>query len=216
MEAPPGLYVTWDASEVDDSAFLRYNVYRRTPDESEWTLIKEITNKGVNFYQDYLVKSGQSYVYSITQTANIGGEEVESEHPTSVSGSVTYLDTFIHAVQRPDIYTQVFTEERTIQIMQETRFLQSWSRIKPVAHVGHSEGRQIILQTRLGWDIYEEIWNATVDVFSSQRTRGSVLCLRGEDGSLFYCQMTNPMRSDQKMIAAPILTFQEVHWIEGV
>jgi hypothetical protein len=88
--------VDW-TSAVSDPAFNSWRVYRKTTDDTDWTLIYETTDLGTHTYHDYLISSGQTYQYTVTQSAVVSSVIVEST-PGYLSGGVQDTNTYPVAV----------------------------------------------------------------------------------------------------------------------
>lgn len=72
-------YVLIDWSSMQpDPYFNSWKVFRRIFGEDSWTLLAEIVDINVDEYHDWLVISGQTYQYTVTQTAYNGSTLLES------------------------------------------------------------------------------------------------------------------------------------------
>lgn len=69
--------VDWSAT-APDPAIVAWRVYRRELPNAEWSLVEEINDSARKTWKDYLVKSGSSYMYNITQVADRSGALLES------------------------------------------------------------------------------------------------------------------------------------------
>lgn len=72
-------YVLVDWSNATaDSQLVAWRVYRRPTDSTVWERIAEYTDQTIKQHKDFLVKSYETYVYSVTQVANRFGTNLES------------------------------------------------------------------------------------------------------------------------------------------
>lgn len=76
--------INW-SNQSADPRLVAWRVYRRTLPDNTWELIEEIPDEGVKFYRDYLVQSGKSYMWTVTQLADRSGAILES--PVGVRAS---------------------------------------------------------------------------------------------------------------------------------
>lgn len=92
--APSSIQYDFDAEDADtygyidvewsnatpDSLFASWKVYRRAASDTTntWQLVYETTDQNVRHYLDYLLVAGDSYSYSVTQTATRSGSLLES------------------------------------------------------------------------------------------------------------------------------------------
>ena len=72
-------YVLVDWSNATaDAQLVAWRVYRRETDSTVWDLIAEYTDQSVKQHKDFLIKSYETYIYSVTQVANRFGSNLES------------------------------------------------------------------------------------------------------------------------------------------
>lgn len=77
------VYITWTDANMD-ADFSSWNVYRRRRGDAVWTSIATVSSGAGRYaHRDYLVGSGRTYEYTITQTVDRFGDMVESL-PTKV------------------------------------------------------------------------------------------------------------------------------------
>lgn len=105
-EAPDPIEYNTDSSEIDTAGYLRidwygavaddtfaaWRVYRRKLESTGWTLITRIADESIREYYDYMIKAGDNYIYSVTQTAIRSGEIVESPVGYRLDGSSTVTE----------------------------------------------------------------------------------------------------------------------------
>lgn len=72
-------YVSVDWADADpDSQFVAWKVYRRDDLAAAWEPVITIYNQNQRSYRDYMISSGRTYQYSVTQIAARSGVELES------------------------------------------------------------------------------------------------------------------------------------------
>jgi hypothetical protein len=73
------VYLVQDINEIDED-YVKYNLYRRKYGEPTWTLVTEWTDAVATplVYRDYLVGSGETYEYTVTQVIDSFGDFMES------------------------------------------------------------------------------------------------------------------------------------------
>lgn len=69
--------INW-SNQAPDERLIAWRVYRRDLPNNTWVLVKEIADEGTKMYRDYLVKSGKSYMWTVTQLADRSGAILES------------------------------------------------------------------------------------------------------------------------------------------
>jgi hypothetical protein len=77
MEDAGYVLIDW-TNALPDTQFAYWKVYRRDVNGGAWTLIATIGDQNQRTYQDFLVTSGHTYVWSVTQSATRSGAVLES------------------------------------------------------------------------------------------------------------------------------------------
>lgn len=78
------ILVDWSGIEAD-SRIVAWRVYRRLIPDGEWELIDEINDETTREYRDYMIRSGETYMYNVTQVADRSGELLESPLGTMIA-----------------------------------------------------------------------------------------------------------------------------------
>ncbi len=81
-----GLFASWQITP--DGDFASYKVWRSTDSGSTWALKSTITDENVNYYADYTVTSGTSYVYKVTVVDDDGNESFGSDAITATANGI--------------------------------------------------------------------------------------------------------------------------------
>lgn len=213
----PGAYLTWEPTEESGDAFLRYQVYRRLSGDTAWTKIARITDPSVTFYSDYRVPAtGDEYEYAVTQVIDVGGEEVESDFPSSVAAATLARSSFIHPVTQPERYVEYLAEANSVAVTPEIAYVQPWGRSLPTAHVSPVRRREYQLGTRRSWLDDRALWDSLLDFIDLQATSGAVFLLR-HARTHAYVQIDAVNRDDagSVMFDAPV-RLTEVYYREEV
>lgn len=94
-------YINIDWSDMQaDGFFIQWNVYRRQTGEVEWTLIAEYINSGITYHRDWTATTGDTWEYSVTQSAGRSGVILDSVvNPTPSSA---YADGSHYWLINPD------------------------------------------------------------------------------------------------------------------
>jgi len=190
--------VEW-VEAVLDEGLIAWHVYRKEMPTGEWELIQQITDLGARSYNDYLVESGKSYMYSVTQLADRFGDVLESPVGTTVTGGnpeaegrvvdATVQMYWLICLARPELTTAlpgVIDEPSTLEYESESYTL-----------IGR--GRHVDYGDRLGYSGSLTIQVRQPEVTSSLRKRVEELreaqetyYLRTPFGKLFPVALGNP------------------------
>lgn len=219
----PRIYLSWDQSAESLDAFLRYQVYRRVSDSgAAWSKRARITDRAITFWSDELCASGVTYEYIVTQVIDVAGEEVESDEPSAVSGTVVINDLFVHDVRNPSNYAQVHVPAQQVRVVQPAAFVQPWSRQAPTAHIGNVQYQEYSVSMTGVWEsasdpeLGSEQWDALVALVTAQRTTGAILMARQGRGVALFGRLEGPQRSDAPITIAEEIRFRETYYREEV
>jgi hypothetical protein len=214
----PRCYLTWDQSAESLDSFLRYQVYRRVQDSGDdWSKRARITDRAITFWSDELCASGVTYEYTVTQVIDVAGEEVESDEPSAVNGSVVIRSVFIHDVRNPSSYIQYRSTAQEETLTPQVAFVQPYSSRSPVAHAGPAEVRQFRLGTTATWEEDEALWEAIKALMRRQYANGAVFMLRQLRFSAFVAWPSAVSMRDRPpaLYEAPVV-LREVNYREEV
>lgn len=175
----PRVYLSWAQSAESLDAFLRYQVYRRIQDSGDdWSKRARITDRSITFWSDELCASRVTYEYIATQVIDVAGEEVESDEPSAVSGTVVIRSVFIHDVRAPEEYIEYLSTAQEEALTPQVAFVQPYSSRTPIAHAGPAEARQFRLGTTVTWEDDGQLWEDIKALVRRQYTHGAVFMLR--------------------------------------
>jgi len=214
----PNAYLQWDESAEPLATFIRYNVYRRRA-AAAWTRIAAIPDRSITYYNDFAVKSGLAYEYTVTVTKDLSGQEVEGVKAAAVSVTVAFLSSFLHAWRAPAYYAELLVTPQSITPEQDIAFVQPWSARAPIGHVGPKRAKRLSLTAGdMYWDdgSAAEVWDALEAMQERQFTAGDVLLYRDARGTAITCQVRSMNRGDQPITASVQLELQEVQFTEEV
>lgn len=221
FEALPRMYITWDESSEDLDTFLRYQVYRRVVGETDWSKRARINDRGITFWDDTVAHSGVDYEYVVTQVIDVSGEEIESDYPSPVGGTVNIQSVFIHDVRAPENYVQMSGASQEVQTNQPISYVQPWSRRVPTAHVGHVLNHTYTFSMIGVWDeedssINKETWRALETLIDRQHEFGSVLMVRQAHDIAYFGVIESLRRSEAPILTTQPITFRETYYREDV
>lgn len=216
MNPLPNITLDWDESAEPYETFVRYQVYRRTSADDDWTKIARINDRGLTTYSDYRAKSGVTYEYTVTivKTSD-SSEEVESAKADSVFASLTCRSTFIHVVGNPGQYVEHFPVASSYEPKQEQAFLQPRDLPAPVMHVGQQYWRELQFDITREWATDSDRWQRLEDLYAAQLS-GNILMIRGYRVPGLFVQMVRLPRKDSAVTFGATVSLIEANYPESV
>lgn len=211
----PGVSLSWTESAEPMATFLGYRVYKRELGEAAMVNIALITDRAQTSFMWYAVRSGAVYEFGVTVVAEVGAEEVESEMAT-VQSSVIFADSFLHDAGSPSHYAAFGVTAQTSPIDQELTLVQPAGLSTPVPHVGRRLTRNIRVTLAPEVNSNREVWDALAALVGRQYSDNTVLCYRDTLGTLLYCIVSNPQRSDTAALYGAQLDLREVNYREAI
>ncbi|GIW19675.1 MAG: hypothetical protein KatS3mg064_2832 [Tepidiforma sp.] len=207
MAAPlPYILVTWQESTVPVSQFICYRVWRRSSAGEPWELRARITTRTRTMFEDFLARSRVPYEYSVTQSALIGSDEVESNHAAAAAAQLVIRSVFIHAVGDEGTYAELRPLAMSVSDGRDTAARRVWGLADPVALVSPGRTVTVDLRGREPWPPEGETWAALQRLLAAQEAgrqlyvrqeRVAGACLLGglqrQDGPFLYewsCRLT--------------------------
>ena len=189
----PGISIGWTQTELAAGAFLRYEVWRRVTGTTAWTKIQRVNNAIQLNYVDYTAVDGVLYDYGVTQVEDVGGQEVSSVMPTPAQASIAVNNLFLHDVQSPGNYVELWPQMLQGQADQDVLYVQPRNSDDPVPHIGRTLTQQdtwrcIVPKTD------REMWPGLLTLQQRQRDDGSTLVARTANGYFMYCTIAKLQR----------------------
>lgn len=213
----PGVAVDWIATAEPLSSWLRYSVYRRLNGETgSGTRIAVINDPSLATYTDYTVKSAVAYDYNVTQTVQIGADEIESDFAAWATTELQIHSAFLHDVREPAYYVELQLNSQSHAIEQDAAYAQVWGRRTPTAHFGPGQRDTVELSLTDAWLRNPEAWTALRTLIDRQREQGSILMLRQHRDVRMFCQLEGPSRQDATVLYQLGLRAHEVFYEESV
>lgn len=115
----------WDATSLSGSDFNRYQVERKLPGSTSWTILATITDSARTYYKDATAGQGEVYNYRVIQYQTIPGDSpIAGEEGDVLTASLESDVWFVIGNENPDDETHAFElpvsgERHTRPIQQE-------------------------------------------------------------------------------------------------
>src|SRR5690606_36604119 len=140
-EVLPRLRVSWlpvEPGEVE--TFVQYNVYR------DGLRIATVGEVGVTSYLDALASTRVQLTYTVTWTANVSGDLLESEpQPAPASASLAFRGGWLHQVGDDTLAQPLRIRDASVASEQEITYRRARGRALASAFVGTGLGRRLAL-----------------------------------------------------------------------
>lgn len=216
MNALPGISLSWNQSAEPIGTFQRYQVYRRVSGQTAWTKAARLQDRAATSYIDYTAVCGVLYEYAVTVVGVVGTEELESAFPAPVSGSVSFIQSFLHIAGEPGSFAALDVANDQLVVTQPVSFVQVRGRPAPTPHVGTQE---YVVNTfnlvNSHFELDREVRDTVTVLISRQRTTKSTLYYRDARGLAMYCHLAMQWK-DQPIVYAGVGTLTQVWYDDSV
>lgn len=210
----PGAYITWDQTSESLDAWLRYNVWRRD-DEGVVERIAVISDPTLTTYTDNTIPSDTPWEYAVTQSIQVGPEEVESE-PEWFTAQGTIRSTFLHDWRNPAFYVELLGQAQRRAVEPSISYVLPWGQTEYTAHAGPLIATPVELEVTDAWYDNPDTWRAVRELIERQRDLGSVMVLRGHRDVRMFCAIDGNNAGDQPVLYTQSLRFTNLNVEEGV
>ncbi len=210
----PQLRVSWLPVEpTEGETFVQYNVYR------DGLRIAVVNDLGVTSYLDHLAVPRTQHAYTVTWTANVSGDVLESEpQDAPVAASVAFRGGWLHEVATPDLASPLLVREAGVTSDQEVTYRRARGRSLPSAFVGAGRGRDLRLTPAPESLADPALWAFLRELQARQFEAGALLCLRlgYREGERYFVQLDGLEEQHGSGLDRVRLGFREVHLDEEV
>lgn len=184
----------------------------------DWVRIAEIDDSAKNFFTDRRTASGQIYQYTVTATATVYGETVESERQSPPSAdSNTHTKIAIHNVNNESDYILIKGRASRLIPTLESAYVQARGRQQRTAQYGELEDSRIVIEPITHLLADKTDWDLLRTFFTKQREAGAIFCVRpGHSAESYYVQIDTLVRNDSPKWWAGSIELQEVYFDEEV
>ena len=202
-----------ESSPEAGEIFIHYNVYR------DGVRIATADTIAAPTYTDYLAIPGVEHAYTVTWTANVSGDLLESE-PQDVPATVTvgFRSGWLHQVDDSTLAHALLVHDASIASEQEVSYRRARGRRLPTAFVGG--GRARTLQVTPDPEALGDpaLWAFLREVQDRQFTAAAVFCLRFgyRAGERYFVQLDGLDEQHATALDRIRLRFREVHFDEEV
>lgn len=202
--------MVWDARFSDQAIQV---------ENDDWVNVAVIDDQGQTSFDYLSPSSGQDYEFTVTVTANVFGDIIESDKQTPVHDSVTFTSWVLQEVDDENPrFSQVSAGGAEVSVEQEIAFVRPRGRTAPTAQIGEFEASTI---TFSGVPLYHATerteWNQVIDMVRRQRTHASVYLLRAPHRpERWYVQLDPLARADDIPVGSLSVNFRQVHYSESV